>query len=85
MRRYEEHLPSIFSEDQNGDFSLGKRSGGTWDTGMVARRAPETPGAPSPPDTHALVSSYCSMFSHTIPQFIKYYMLYLYVFTVSIH
>ena len=34
---------------------------------------------------HALVSFDCSLFSYTIPQFIKYYMLYLYVVTVSIH
>lgn len=68
VRRQEEHPPSISSEDQNGDFSLGKRDRGTWDTGTVARNAPESPGAPSPPDAHTLRNT---QRSHTHTHFWK--------------
>lgn len=68
VRRQEEHPPSISSEDQNGDLSLGKRDRGTWDTGTVARNAPESPGAPSPPDAHTLRNT---QRSHTHTHFWK--------------
>lgn len=61
-----ERTPSpISSQDQNGDFSPGRRSRQTWGTGTGARKAPEILGAPSPPDAHTQTHTVTQSHTHT--------------------
>lgn len=65
VKRQKERPAPICSEDQNGDFSPGRRNRQTWGTGTVARKAPEIPGAPSPPDAHAQTHTVTQSHTHT--------------------